>query len=69
MKLIEEALAFELISTFGIFPDFGDKELFIHWLTKAGLLQEAEELSALDEDEFYELFSYFIENHQSNFIH
>ena len=66
---MEETLAFELISTFGSFPDFADKELFIHWLTKARLFKEAEELEALGADDFYELFSYFLEHHQSNFIH
>lgn len=68
MKIIQHSAAFEIIGTFGIIPDFSEKEIFIHWLTKAGLTTEAKELEALDENYFLDLFTHFLQIYRPAYL-
>ena len=68
MKILQESTAFDIISTFGKVPEFSEKDTYILWLNKAGLIQEAEELETLCADDFYDLFMHFLEIRTPNFI-
>ena len=57
MKIIEEALTFDIVTTLALYPEWEDRHVYASFLRKINLNREADEL----ENKFsYEDFYYYL---------